>query len=67
MCLEGSYLNLFYAMWLVCFPGIAALHLITWEREGERGMGERRRESGKEGDRKNSREKIKNHIDTIIL
>lgn len=30
-------------------------------------MGERRRESGKEGDRKNSREKIKNHIDTIIL
>ena len=30
-------------------------------------MGERRRESGKEGDRKNSREKIKNHIDMIYI
>lgn len=62
MCLEGSYLNLFYAMWLVCFPGIAALHLITWEREGERGYG-----GEKEGKWEGGRQKIVGRKLKIIL
>lgn len=68
MILGGSYLNLFNAEGLVCFPGDScfAFNDLRKREKGGKGEGERTKGRKRERERKIFWKKVKEHVDTII-